>query len=74
MSVYIVCVKKIGKHFFIFAKQRVLRVPHEMAFLASTHKMTSWHDSSASSYVLHMWPFRGFFYSQASCEIFAKLH
>ena len=49
--------KELGKAIYLYAKQRVSWVPCEMAFLAN---LTIWHDSSASSHVLHMWPFASY--------------
>ena len=54
--------KEFGKTLFLFAKQRVSRVPCEMAFFVN---LIAWHDSSASSHVLHTWPFEGY----SSCEL-----
>ena len=49
--------KEFGKTLFLFAKQRVSRVSHEIEVLAN---LTVWHDSSASSHVLYTWSFEGY--------------
>ena len=50
--------KKFGKANKLFAKQMVSRVLRVMALNCETlAKFTTWHDSSASTHVLHTWPF-----------------
>ena len=66
MSVYKVCVKNLGKHSLFLPYREFRGYLARWSFSRSTCEMTDWYNSSNSNHVLHMWPFHGFLYSQAS--------
>ena len=65
-------VKNLVKHIIFLQNREFHGYLARWPFSRSTHEMIGWHDFSASSHVLHTWPFAGYFlvsFSRASREL-----
>ena len=72
MGVYIVWVKNLVKHFPFFQTENFASTSWDGLSCEVLANLMVWHDSLASSHVLHTWPFHGLLYLQASHELVAN--